>query len=282
MQEFKGGKAIFSNPPPPIKCAGAPLKIMFLSEEKWRKKGVKNNTQIEYNTALPVIFGVPKYAEKLINLTKNKNIAVNFKHKLVEVRGKDRIAVFEDIDNNNTKKEVQFDILHAVPPNGPPQVLKNTKNLVDAGGFIEVDPNTLRSKKFSNVWALGDCAATTNAKTAAAIMSQTPCLVHNIMEVWKKSPENQKFAHYSGYASCPIFTGDKKLLLAEFKYGGVIDETFPSLLQDRPRWFFYLLKVYLFRWVYFNLMPKGLWYGKTGIIKPCFKTHANETKSTTN
>ncbi len=31
---------------------------------------------------------------------------------------------------------------------------------------------------------------------------------------------------YEGYSSCPLFVGNNELMLAEFKYDGVIDETF--------------------------------------------------------
>lgn len=39
MQEFKGGNAIFSFPPMPIKCPGAPQKIMYLADDYWRQVG---------------------------------------------------------------------------------------------------------------------------------------------------------------------------------------------------------------------------------------------------
>lgn len=38
-KEFKGGKAIFTEPPPPIKCAGAPQKVLYLWTDRWRNEG---------------------------------------------------------------------------------------------------------------------------------------------------------------------------------------------------------------------------------------------------
>ena len=51
-------------------------------------------------------------------------------------------------------------------------------------------------------------------------------------------------ASYDGYASCPLLTGHNELMLCEFKYGGVPQETFEHLLgsQDKPRRVFYHLK----------------------------------------
>ena len=268
-REFKGGNAVFTNPPAPIKCAGAPLKIMYLSEEKWRKSGVRKDTKIEYNSALGTIFGVKKYADVLVKLTQKKDIAVNYKNKLIEVRGKERVAIFQDIETG-AQKEVKFDILHAVPTMSPPKLLRESKSLVDAAGYVDVDKHTLRSNKFPNVWGVGDCTNTPNSKTAAAIIQQVPVLSHNLLEIWRDKAEKPKLAQYNGYSSCPIFTGDKKILCAEFLYGGTVDETIP-FLQNSPSWIFYLMKVYIFRWSYFHLMPKGKWNGRYLWTKPPLK-----------
>ena len=37
IQKFKGGNAIFTFPKVPIKCPGAPQKIMYLAEDYFRK-----------------------------------------------------------------------------------------------------------------------------------------------------------------------------------------------------------------------------------------------------
>jgi hypothetical protein len=69
---------------------------------------------------------------------------------------------------------------------------------------------------------------------------------------------------YDGYASCPIFVGDKKLILAEFKYGNEVSETFFND-QEKPRRVFYHLKKDFFPFAYWNLVPKGIWAGRNGI-----------------
>ena len=37
LKRFKGGNAIFTFPPMPIKCPGAPQKIMYLADDYWRQ-----------------------------------------------------------------------------------------------------------------------------------------------------------------------------------------------------------------------------------------------------
>jgi len=63
-------------------------------------------------------------------------------------------------------------------------------------------------------------------------------------------------AKYFGYTSCPILLGQKKLMLAEFKYNAEINETFP-IDQVRPNYFFYLLKRYLFPKLYWHVISRG-------------------------
>lgn len=55
-ENFKGGKAIFTLPTMPIKCGGAPQKIMYLSEETWRKNGVRKNCDVNFNTTAGNLF----------------------------------------------------------------------------------------------------------------------------------------------------------------------------------------------------------------------------------
>ncbi|EAS07915.1 FAD-dependent pyridine nucleotide-disulfide oxidoreductase (macronuclear) [Tetrahymena thermophila SB210] len=272
-KEFKGGKAVFTEPQMPIKCGGAPQKVLYLNEERFRRNGVRNQTSIEFHKTIPVVFGVPKYSASLAEIIKQKNIDLHLKSKLVEVRGQDRVAVFENQDNK-VLTEVKFDLLHAVPPQTAPKFIAES-GLGDASGFVDVDKQTLLHKKYKNVWAIGDSSNLPTSKTAAAVMSQTPILVDNLLHIWKqKNSEASLPQKYEGYTSCPIFTGDKKLILAEFKYDSVVDETFYRH-QDKPHRLFYHLKKDFFPFAYWNLMARGIWYGREGILPHFLKTITN-------
>lgn len=116
------------------------------------------------------------------------------------------------------------------------------------------------------MFACGDASAIPCSKTAAAIFSQAPVVVHNINKLAETKDINAK---YNGYASCPLFVGDGKLMLAEFKYGGKPCETFTTR-QDIPTRAYYYLKKEIFPRVYFNIAPTGNWYGHDMIFKPKF------------
>mmetsp|Transcript_12835 Transcript_12835/g.10967 ORF Transcript_12835/g.10967 Transcript_12835/m.10967 type:complete len:153 (-) Transcript_12835:118-576(-) len=146
------------------------------------------------------------------------------------------------------------------------ELLRNNKQITNEQGFVDVHQGTLQSTKYPNVWSLGDCASCPTSKTAAAVMSETPVLIHNMKQVMK-GEANPQFAQYNGYTSCPLFIGKKKVILAEFKYGGEVDETFP-FMQKGPHTMFHYFKTHLFPFAYFKLVPKGLWYGRNGFLKP--------------
>lgn len=111
VQEFEGGKLIFTEPPMPIKCGGAPQKILYLTHDRLRKRGVK--AEFHFHKTIPVIFGVPKYAEILNKICDEKGLNRHFKSKLIEVQ--DHVAVFENQDTKQITSE-PFDLLHLVPP----------------------------------------------------------------------------------------------------------------------------------------------------------------------
>lgn len=123
----------------------------------------------------------------------------------------------------------------------------------------------MQHNKYKNVFGLGDVCNLPTAKTAAAVFSQTPVVVNNILVEMGQSP---RVGHYSGYSSCPLFVGDGKLMMIEFKYGAEADETFFAD-QTVPRSLFYYMKKEVFPRGYFSMMPTGNWFGRA-VFKPKF------------
>ena len=185
LHTFPGGRAVFTMPPVPIKCAGAPQKIMWLFDEMAREKGIRDKCDISYWTTGESMFGIKKYSDVLEALRIQRNISGHFAKTLVGVDAQKKIAVFQSSSNKDLLEEVPFDILHVVPPMSPPNIVKNSP-LADAKGWVDVDRHTLQSTKFPNVFAIGDCSNSPNSKTAAAIMAQTPVVVHNILQMISK------------------------------------------------------------------------------------------------
>ncbi|CAK59605.1 unnamed protein product (macronuclear) [Paramecium tetraurelia] len=254
IREFEGGKLIFSEPP--TKCEGIPSNIVFLTHERLSSRNVKCDFHVY--KANDSIFGIPKYSEILGELAHEKGLHCHLKKRLIEVQ--DHKAIFEDVETKQLSTS-DYDFLHIVPPQKPAAFIAES-GLGDSDGFVNVHPNTLQHVRYANVWALGDCSSLPTSKTAAAVMAQTPILIKNLVRTWKmKLPP---LPEYEGYTSCPVYTSNKKVLLAEFKYNKQLDETFPVFQSSDSR-AMYLMKKHFFPFAYWQLMVRGLWGGRDGI-----------------
>ncbi|ORY67102.1 sulfide-quinone oxidoreductase [Pseudomassariella vexata] len=271
IQGFKAGQAIFTQPAGVIKCAGAPQKIMWMALSQWKRDGVRNNIQAAFATGAPAMFAVPKYSQALERLRQERNVEGLFQHNLVSVQAKNKVATFKDLANNGKEVQREFGFLHVVPPQKAWDWVAKSP-LADAAGWVDVDKSTTQHTKYPNVFSIGDASGLPSSKTAAAISSQAPVLVDNLLAAMRGADLK---AGYSGYASCPLLTGHGELMLCEFKYGGVPAETFAGIFgsQDKPKRVFYHLKKDAFPLVYFNSFLKGTWFGPNSFFRP--KTQAS-------
>lgn len=267
---MKPGRALFTQPPMPIKCAGAPQKAMYLSCDIWRDAGILPRMEVEFHNAGGVLFGVAAYVPALMEYVERYGIDLNFSSTLVAVDGASRTATFErkGADGTTERVERDFDMLHAVPPQKPLDVVANSP-LAGAGGWIEVDPATLRHVRHPDVFALGDATNTPNAKTAAAARKQAPVVAVNVLAALDgRAPQ----AQYDGYGSCPLTVERGKIVLAEFGYGGALLPTFPRWILDgtRPTRLAWFLKDRMLPPIYWHAMLKGReWLcGPEPIVQP--------------
>lgn len=251
ISNFKGGIALFTMPGTPVKCGGAPQKIMYLADETFRKRGVRDRTRIVFASAKPTIFDVERYARTLMGVIARKGIETRFQHDLVAVRPEAREAVFRRIDTGESVT-IAYDMIHVTPPMSAPDFIKQSP-LAGAGGWVDVDRATLRHVRYPNVYALGDCSGLPTSKTGAAIRKQAPVLVENLSS---EMAGGNGAATYDGYTSCPLITGYGKLVLAEFDYDKAPAETFP-FDQSKERRSMYLLKAYGLPALYWHGMLRG-------------------------
>lgn len=249
------GTALFTQPPMPIKCAGAPQKIMYLAADRFRKKGILDKFSVEFCNAGPAMFGIPFFAKALDKVVAGYGIKTNFAHNLVAIDGATKTATFEvtDSEGNKTRVDKQFDMIHVTPPQSAPDFIKNSP-FANAAGWIDVNDKTLQHTKYPNVFGLGDAACTSNAKTAAAIRKQVPVVVDNIINVMNQAALREG---YDGYGSCPLTTSLSGVILAEFSYGGKVTPSFPFIDPRKSRWIWWLGKTTIFPWMYWHLMMKG-------------------------
>lgn len=257
VSKMREGRALFTQPPMPIKCAGAPQKALYLSGDHWFRTGRLKNIDIQFMNAGGVLFGVKDYVPALMDYVKKYDADLNFFHNLISVDGQAKKATFRVAkpDEEPTEVTVEFDMMHVCPPQTAPDFIR-VSPLADAAGWIDVDQSTLRHKTFDNVWSLGDVTNAPNAKTAAAARMQAPVVAENVVaDIRGKAPK----ALYNGYGSCPLTVEKGKIVLAEFGYGGVLLPSFPKWVIDgtKPSRAAWLLKEQILPPVYWRAMLRG-------------------------
>lgn len=281
LQDFKGGNALFTQADTPIKCGGAPQKIMYLADDYFQKQGIKSKTNVIFATPGSVIFGTEPFKSTLEQVLDRKDISVRYFHKLTKIDGTAKKAYFtikahaddpskyllNDKPNlgveqiSTTEVAVPYDMLHLAPPQSAPDFIKASKLAHQEGpnkGWINTNPYTMQHNVYPNVFALGDAAALPTAKTGAAIRKQAPVLVENLFILMNQ--KGNLVEGYHGYSSCPIVTGYGKMLLAEFKYDNVRDSD-PMITTfvdtGKESYLMWLLKKYGLPFMYWQLMLKG-------------------------
>ena len=254
IQQTHQGKAIFTNPHTPVKCGGAPQKIMYLASDYFRKQGRNKQIEVAMWSGGTRVFGVPKYEEVLKGIIAERHINMQFHQKLVEIDGENKRAKFIGIGEQNKDVEtwVDFSMIHVTPPQSAPDFIRNSP-LANTAGWVDVDRFTLQHNKYKNIFSLGDASSLPTSRTGAAIRKQAPVLVKNLMAAMQDKPLE---ARYNGYTSCPIITGYGKLMLAEFDYDNQPAETFP-FNQAKERWSMFMLKRYILPWLYWNEILPG-------------------------
>ena len=254
LKNFKGGKALFTNPNTPVKCGGAPHKIMWLAADYFKKHDLFDKTEIQYWSGGTRLFGVDKYEKTLKKVAERDKVQMNFYTKLVEIDGPNKKAKFVGFGEQNKDKEywVDFDMIHVTPPQSAPDFIRKSP-LANTAGWVDVDKHSLQHIKYPNIFSLGDASSLPTSRTGAAIRKQAPVLVKNLMAVMAGQ---QPAASYNGYTSCPVVTGYGKLVLCEFDYNNQPIETFP-FDQSKERWSMYQLKRRVLPWLYWHKILPG-------------------------
>ncbi len=271
-----GGKkptAIYTQPNTPIKCGGAPQKILYLSADHLRKENLGANFIFATNGGK--LFGLPTIAASLKEVQSGYDTISNkFKHNLVAMDVKNKIATFEeryevkgeydedlkefDMIQKKRMVDLKYDFIHVVPPMGPPQALVDSPlgwQKGTAKGWLEVDQKTLQHRRYPNVFGIGDVCGIPKGKTGGSARHHGPITVGNLVSQVNGDPLTEVF---DGYTVCPLKTEYGKIIMAEFNYDGLAP-TMPFLDPATPRWFWWAFDLYMLKPMYWNLMLRG-WF----------------------
>lgn len=251
----KGGSGLFTRPATEMKCAGAPLKHTFLIEDIASRTVGKGKYKLTYAANNNTLFGVPIVSEKVRMLFAERGIATVYDHVLKAIDPGRRIATFTTPAG---PKEIGYDYLHVIPPQRAPQVVRQSglswADRWTDQGWVEVDPRTLRHRRFSEVFALGDVAGVPKGKTAASVKWQVPVVEDHLVAALAGGSGRES---YNGYTSCPLITRVGRAMLIEFDYANNLVPSFPGLIAPLEElWISWLMKEVALKATY-NAMLRG-------------------------
>ncbi len=236
-----GGVGLFGRPAGEMKCAGAPLKITFITDDKARRQGRRAAVELIYNAHGPAVFAVPPVNDKVKEMFAARGVAVNFSHVLKAIDAGAKKATYATEAGDVV---LDYDFIHVVPPMRAPDAVRDSplpwqEGNLAADGWVEADKATLRHPRYANVFAVGDIAGVPRGKTAASVKWQVPVVVDNLVaETAGRTPQ----AAYNGYTSCPMVTGYGKAMLIEFDYDGTLIPSFPFIDPLKELWVSWLIE----------------------------------------
>lgn len=245
-----GGQAIMTLPATPLKCAGAPLKMTFMLRDRLRQAGTLDRSTVRFQSALGNVFGVPTVNDNVLQRWNALGIETTFTQKLVALDIGARRAFFKNPEGDTTPMD--YDFIHVVPPMSATAVVKQSPlawqdGPMAAGGWLEVDPQTLQHRRFPNVFGIGDINGTPRGKTAATVKKSAPMVVQNLMDVIEgRTPT----ASFDGYTSCPLLIREGSAMLIEFDYQGRLVPSLPLIEPLQDSYFAWLMKVQLLKPAY--------------------------------
>lgn len=250
LKQINHGNIIITKPNSIIKGAVSSENSLFIMHDL-EDKYDHENVNLLFRSGRDQLFEVEKYDESLATEMANNNIDYQLNMELVEVNGKDRIATFKNLRNDDEEK-IPFELLLVTPPQSGPSVLAES-DLLDSDGWVDVDKYTLRHLRYPTVFGVGDATNTPTTKMAAAVRKQVPVVVQNMLDIMdEKSPSKQ----YNGETAAPIATEIGSLILAEYDYERVPKET-SFLDQSKSNPLFYQLKKRMIPFMYWNGMMNG-------------------------
>jgi len=256
MSEFadKGGTGLFGRPAGEMKCAGAPLKYTFITDDYLRRRNNRSKAELIYMAQSKSLFGVPIVAEKVRMLFQDRGVKVNHEHVLKSIDLDRRIATYKTPTGT---AEQGYDFINVVPPMQAPEVVRNSplpwaEGPFAAEGWMEVDRDTLRHKRYPNVFGLGDIAGVPKGKTAASVKWQVPVAVdHLVAEIAGKTSSEV----YNGYTSCPLITRLGQAMLIEFDYKDNLIMSFPGVIAPLEElWISWVMKTMALKPTYLSML----------------------------
>jgi sulfide:quinone oxidoreductase len=253
LKTWQGGRLVVSIAEMPIKCPVAPLEFLFLADAYFTERGIRDKVDLQLVTPLSGAFTKPTSSRVLGEFLERKGISVTPDFGLARVDNEEKKLIAWD------DTEVKYDLLVSIPTNmGDPCIARS--GLGNELNFVPTNRHTLEAEGLEDVFVIGDASNAPASKAGSVAHFQSEILFENIMEHIDGRPSR---AQFDGHANCFIESGFGKGLLIDFNYETEpLPGAFPlpgvgpfTLLGESAINHYGKL---MFRWVYWNLLLRGV------------------------
>lgn len=252
FRHWQGGELIVNVVEMPIKCPVAPLEFLFLADWFFTERGMRNKVNIHFVTPLSGAFTKPIASKVLGDFLDRKGIKLTGDFNIGRVDNKQKKIVSWD------DQEIPFDVLVTIPTNMGDELIARS-NMGDELNYVPTDKYTLRSKKYENIFVIGDAAGIPASKAGSVVHFEAEILTENFMNAIEG---REMTARFDGHANCFIESGFGNGILIDFNYDTEpLPGQFPlpgvgpfSLLEETKMNHYGKL---MFRWVYWHALLKG-------------------------
>jgi len=252
LKDFTQGRLVVQVCEMPIKCPVAPLEFAFLADAYFEERKVRQNIEITYVTPLEGPFTKPVCSKQLNYMFVDREIVLESDFVIERIDPESKTLVSMD------EREIPFDLLVTVPVNMGGEYIARS-GLGDELNYVAVDKETFLSKKYPNIFSLGDASDAPASKAGSVAHFAIDVFAENFLDYVQGLPMTGKF---DGHANCFIESGHGKGLLIDFNYQVEpltgqfplpVIGPFPLLKESRIN---HLGKL-AFRWIYWNLLIRG-------------------------
>ncbi|OLT42961.1 pyridine nucleotide-disulfide oxidoreductase [Gordonia sp. CNJ-863] len=247
----RGGRAVFTVPRSPVSCTGTTLKPLFLAAAHWERTGILPTLDITLVVDRPGLLGVDDLDARLFARLEELRVRVLLDTGVRVHPGERRVTA----TSAARTVDLQFDMLHLVPPFRGPSVVETSGLAGDQEhGLADIDPHTLRHRTHPEVWAIGDGAAIATDPSGGGLRRQVEILTDNILA----ARDGGTMRDYDGYTVAPITTASHRLIAAEFDRDGNVASSLPSFVDPlKPRRSAWAFDRYVLPRLYWNLILRG-------------------------
>lgn len=253
LQTFGGGKVLVLIAGIPHKCPPSPNEAVFMLDEFFRKRGIRERVELRLLTPYPRAYPSEPISKLIEPLFEERGIEVStfFNVDYVDPAER-RVYSLEG-------EEFEYDLLISVPPHRGSRVIVES-GIGDSEGWVPTDKRRLNVKDYDDVFALGDATNIPISKSGVVAHLQSSVVASNILS--QLNGQAERF-EYNGRIHCPMELGYHKAIFVSATYDRPPESPSPSILS-------YLMK---------RAFSKIYWRALSGSIEWLFSIYFGGTKS---